>query len=81
MRVSKLNMPKDQSALTAYAVKLAESIFALQSTTFKVKKWIKGMNDMAKAMHVTTYMINRAIKQAHRNLDYSSKPLELSFRL
>ena len=36
MRASKLAVPEDQSALTGYAVKLVESIFASQSTTFKV---------------------------------------------
>ena len=39
------------------------------------------MVDMATPMSVTTYMMNRAIKQAHRNSDYSSKPLGLSFQL
>ena len=80
-RMGATKLPEDQSALTSYAVKIVESIFAPQSTTSKVKMYIKGMIDMAEVMNVTAYMMNRAVKQAHRNSHHSSKPLGLSFEL
>jgi hypothetical protein len=74
-------LPEDPRALTSYAVKIVESTFAPHSTTSKVKMYIKGMIDMAEVMNVTAYMMNRAVKQAHRNSHHSSKPLGLSFEL
>jgi hypothetical protein len=81
MRASKLAVPENQSALTSYAIKIVESIFAPQSTTSKVKMYIKGMIDMAEVMNVTAYMMNRAVKRAHRNSHHSSKPFGLCFAL
>ena len=74
-------MPEDPSALTSFAVKTVEIIFATQSTTSNIKKYIKGMIDMAEVMNVTAYMMNRAVKQAHRNSHHSSKPFGLCFAL
>ena len=65
--------------MTSYALSLVNNIFAAQSTS-NVMKIVKGMIDMVTTMSVTTYMMNRAIKQAHRNSNYSSKPLGLSFQ-
>ena len=81
MRASKLAVPEDPRASTSYAVKIVESIFAPQSTTSKVKMYIKGMIDMAEVMNVTAYMMNRAVKQAHKNSHHSSKQFLLCFAL
>jgi len=81
MRASKLAVPEDPRALTSFAVKIVEIIFATQSTTSNVKKYIKGMIDMAEVMNVTAYMRNRAVKRAHRNSFHSSKPFGLCFAL
>ena len=73
-------MVNTRSPLTGYAKKLVQSIFTQQSKA-SVEKWIRSMIEMAEAMSIATYIMNRAMGQAHRNLDYHSKALGLSFEL
>ena len=78
--VSKIDALDTRSPLTGYAKKLVQSIFTQQSKA-SVEKWIRSMIEMAEAMSIATYIMNRAMGQAHRNSDYHSKALGLSFEL
>jgi hypothetical protein len=73
-------MVDNRSPLTGYAKKLVQSIFTQQSKA-GVEKWIRSMIEMAEAMSIATYIMNRAMGQAHRNSEHHSKALGLSFEL
>ena len=80
MEASKLDVFDTRSRLAGYVKKLIKSNFTQQSSK-EIEKWIRSIIGMVEATLIATYIMNRAMGQVHRKLDYHSKALGLSFEL